>query len=522
MNREKETLKNEYNNNKSSISDPQLSISHELNDDLIVSRQKDSYYQSWMVEYIVPNSPAETLSPREVFFEVTNKKIKIYQEVKSNLLEEFNLTNINWVCYKEYPCLPSEMMNHYKYSNELDLDLNLVEATFTHIQDVIPDEKQCMAFEFFINSSILTEKRVFCMAVLNEKILEYLQKAIISGYHESVKSIPFELIRTPNEYKDQFFVEYIAPGSKVIQSININFGEMGIEYEKETLILYQSPENCDFCFDVMEKLENIHTINKCCLKFYKNGAESYICALDAYRCDMKIKQIAKYMYFKCLDFNKNALDVHTPGYCLVEKKTTMKYFSEAVNSKNDMKIGKMLEQCGEEHVKSIKKSLDLQQTIETHLLRVNQEMNRLNKEVASVEKNGDDIINHNKDGTKTIIKPNKTKIIEDDSNSIRTIIKNDNTIDIIYFDGAEYIMNGKGENIFHLRGGMEIKIKKGEYEVHSPEVKFHLYGNGTAFLKETNGKNTYFESETNITTILRDGTIVKKKSSNNLFKMELK
>ena len=217
-----------------------------------------------MMEFIFPNAPTETLSPREVYVEITTKKIKIFREVNQDILEEFNLTSIHWVCYKEYPCLPSELRNHYRYLKDVDLDLNLIEEAYSKYQEVISDEKQCLAFEFFKNMSIVTYKRIFCISVYNEKIMDFLQKSIVSGYHEAVKTMPFELVRMPVEYEDKFFVEYLAPGSKNVQSLNMNFGEMGIEYEKETMVLYQSPDNCDFCFDVVEKIENIHTINKCC------------------------------------------------------------------------------------------------------------------------------------------------------------------------------------------------------------------------------------------------------------------
>jgi len=469
------------------------------------------------MEFIFPNAPTETLSPREVYVEITTKKIKIFREVNQDILEEFNLTSIHWVCYKEYPCLPSELRNHYRYLKDVDLDLNLIEEAYSKYQEVISDEKQCLAFEFFKNMSIVTYKRIFCISVYNEKIMDFLQKSIVSGYHEAVKTMPFELVRMPVEYEDKFFVEYLAPGSKNVQSLNMNFGEMGIEYEKETMVLYQSPDNCDFCFDVVEKIENIHTINKCCLKFRKNGLESYICDLDAYRCDMNIKRISSYLYSKCLDFNKNALGIHVPGYCLIEKKQSLIYFPESHQTKNDFNVGKMLEDCAEEHLKSIKKSIDLQQIIETHLLRVNQEMNKLTKNVISVEKNNEDTINHNDDGTQTTIKPNGTKIIEDLNNSIKIIIKSDNTIEIIYFDGADYFINGNGENDFHLPKGVLIKIRKGNYEVDSPELHFQLHGNGTACLKENNGKTTYFDSEDKITTVLNDGTKIKKKASNEFF-----
>lgn len=56
-----------------------------------------------------------------------------------------------------------------------------------------------MAFEFFKNESMVTDKRVFCLAANNLKIMDYLQKAILSGYHEAVKVMPFQEIRLLRE-----------------------------------------------------------------------------------------------------------------------------------------------------------------------------------------------------------------------------------------------------------------------------------------------------------------------------------
>ena len=102
-----------------------------------------------MLEFILPNTPVEALSPREIYIDITNKYLRVFEEVNLNLLETFNLSNINWVCYKEFPCLPSELMNHYRYSKNENLDLNLIEATYSKVTSSIADEKQCLAFEFF-------------------------------------------------------------------------------------------------------------------------------------------------------------------------------------------------------------------------------------------------------------------------------------------------------------------------------------------------------------------------------------
>ena len=468
-----------------------------------------------MIEFILPNTPSEALSPREIYFEITSRHIKVYQEVNQNIMEIFNLTNINWVCYKEYPCLPSELMNHYDYLKDSTLDINLIQATYTKIKPIIPNEKQCFAIEFFKNISYsdLTDKRIFCMSNYNEKIVEILQKAIVTAYHEAVKVMKFENVLMPLEYKNKYFIEYIAPGSNVVQSLHINFGEMGIEFEKETRMLYQSPDHCDFCYNVMEKLDNIHTINRCCLKMKKMGLESYICDQDAYRCDMNIKQIAKYLYGKCIDLNKNALDVHVPKSCLYEKKESLQSYPDLILSKNDFNMGNLLENYAEENIKSIRKAHIIQELIEKHLLRVNEEITKLNKNVISSEKNDGETINYNSDGSKTIIKANGIQIIQDRNNTINIIIRNDNTIEIIYFDGADYIIKGDGENIFTLPANVTIKIKQGNYEIESPEFYFNLQSNGSAFLHESDGKTTYIENDSKSKTILSDGTKISTKNS---------
>lgn len=478
---------------------------------MIVTQQEDSFYKSWMVEFILPNAATDDLSPREIYMEITKKNIKIYQDVNSNILEVFNLTNINWICYKEYACLPSELMNHYRYLKDANFDMSLIEAKFSIMKELIPNEKQCVAIEFFKLTSEITDKRVFCTSVFNEKIIDILQKAIIKGFHEAVKTMPYYSVRMPMEYKDQYFVEYIAPGTNSVQSLNINFGEMGVEFEKETVFLYQMPDNCDICYEVVEKIENIHPINRCCLKMKRLGLNSYICDQDSYRCDINIKQIAKYLYSKCIDLNKKALDVHIPNYCLIEKKESLKYMPDLANPKNDFTISNILENCGKENVKSIRKANELQELIETHLLRVNKEITKLNKSVINTEKINDETINYNNDGSKTIIKPNGTQIIEDSNNSIRIIITKDKMIEILYFDGADYMINKNGENTFKLPDNFIIKIKTGNYEIDGPGIFFQLRNNGTAYLREENGKNTYIDKDSKSTTILKDGTKIMKK-----------
>ena len=287
---------------------------------------------------------------------------------------------------------------------------------------------------------------------------------------------------------------------------------MGIEADKETVILYQNPDNCEFCFDVEEKLENIHTINECCLKFKVNGLESYICDLDAYRCDMSIKQISKYFFKKCLDLNKNALQTHSPGYCIIDKKTPLNYFPEK-SSKRDLNEGKMLEKIAMEHLKSIQKSFDLQKLIEIQLVRVNQEITKLDKKVISTLKNNEETINFNSDGTQTIIKKDGTRIIQNKNNSINVILNNDHSIEINYFDGAKYFIKASGENVFHLPNNILINIKEGNYEIKNHDLHFQLFNNQTAILKERDEKTTLFENNDNISTILKDGTKITKKLS---------
>jgi len=74
-------------------------------------------------------------------------------------------------------------------------------------------------------------------------------------------------------------------------------------------------------------------------------------------------------------------------------------------------------------------------------------------------------------------------------------------------------IKGNGENVFHLPRDISIKIKKGNYEVEAPGLYFQLLSNGTAYLREKDGKTTYFETDEKITTILKDGTQIKKKMS---------
>ena len=467
-----------------------------------------------MIEFILPNNPLEELSPREVYVEISSQHLKVYQEVNQYQIEIFNLTNINWVCYKEHTCLPSELMNYYRYLKDSTFDYTLLEAAYSKIVAYIPNEKQCLALDFYNFSSASSDKRVFCIATYDENIIEILQNSVVNAYHEAVKKIDFDHIKLALEYQDIFFIEYLAPGSNEVQSMQVVFGEMGIEFEKETVLLYQSPDNCDICYNLHEKeIQNIHTNLTCCLKIKKNGFPSYICDLNAYRCDMEIKQIAKYLYLKCIDLNKNALQVDKPQNCIYESKTQLKYMPELNKMKNDMNVGNLLENYAEENINSIKKSNDLQEEIEKHLLRVNQEISRLKKEVIKSEKNEGDIINYNSDGSTSVIKPNGTQIIEDMNNAVKVIIRTDNTIEIIYFDGADYIIHKNGENVFHLPNNMIIKINKGYYEVQSPDLYFKLQSNGSAYLHENVGKTTYIESDSKCTTVLNDGTKIMKKSS---------
>lgn len=82
------------------------------------------------------------MSPREVYANVTNKQFIVYENVGEKLLEVFNITRIQWVCYKESPCLPSELLNYYRYLKDTEMDMNLIEASFAKTPEIIKDEKQ--------------------------------------------------------------------------------------------------------------------------------------------------------------------------------------------------------------------------------------------------------------------------------------------------------------------------------------------------------------------------------------------
>ena len=73
-----------------------------------------------MLEFILPNSPSEVLSPREVYVTLSDKELKIFEDIQQRVLESFKLTNLNWLCDKEFPCLPSEMLEFYRFIRPLN------------------------------------------------------------------------------------------------------------------------------------------------------------------------------------------------------------------------------------------------------------------------------------------------------------------------------------------------------------------------------------------------------------------
>lgn len=87
---------------------------HDINENLVIEEKNKIYFSAWMLEFILPNSPSEVLSPREVYVTLSDKELKVFEDIQQRLLESFKLINLNWLCDKEFSCLPSEMLEFYR------------------------------------------------------------------------------------------------------------------------------------------------------------------------------------------------------------------------------------------------------------------------------------------------------------------------------------------------------------------------------------------------------------------------
>lgn len=108
--REQEELKPNFKSENFSF----YKFQHDINENLVIAEKKDLYFSAWMLEFILPNSASDVLSPREVYVTLSEKELYIFEDIQQRLLEFFKLTNLNWICDKEYPCLPSEMLEFYR------------------------------------------------------------------------------------------------------------------------------------------------------------------------------------------------------------------------------------------------------------------------------------------------------------------------------------------------------------------------------------------------------------------------